>query len=125
VAKGTGDVMRIAGETDAPQMMKIVEFPLHAKKGRLRRAVRDATEKLSDKASPAAPIFVEVDMVGCGKAIHPEVRGATINAELRENVIAKIPIERIFFRKMAEVLHEGSTVELLCLIRTPCSFQKV
>ena len=39
VAKGTGDVMRIAGKTDAAQMMKVVEFPLHAMKGSLRRAV--------------------------------------------------------------------------------------
>jgi hypothetical protein len=51
-------------------------------------------------------------MVGCGDAIHPEVRGATIDAELRENVVTEIPVERIFSRQMAEVLHEGSTFEL-------------
>ena len=39
VAKGTGDVVRIAGKTDVAQVMKIVEFPLHAVKGRFRRAV--------------------------------------------------------------------------------------
>ena len=39
VAKGAGDVMRIAGKTDAAQMKKVVEFPLHAVKGSLRRAV--------------------------------------------------------------------------------------
>jgi hypothetical protein len=58
-------------------------------------------------------------MVGCGKAIHPEVGRAAIDAELRENVVAEIPIERIFLRKMAEVLHKISTVELFFLIRTP------
>ena len=64
-------------------------------------------EKLSDKASPAPSIFIEVDMVGCGNAIHPEVRGDAIDAKLREDVVAEIPVERIFLRKMAEVLHKG------------------
>ena len=35
-AERAGDVMGIAGKTDAAQMMKIVEFPLHVVKGSLR-----------------------------------------------------------------------------------------
>jgi hypothetical protein len=52
-------------------------------------------------------------MVGCGDAIHPEVRGDAIGAKLRENVMAEIPVERIFLRNMAEILHEGSILELI------------
>ena len=58
-------------------------------------------------------------MVGCGDAIHPEVRGATIYAELRENVVTEIPVKRIFLRKTADVVHEGSAFELFFSIRTP------
>jgi hypothetical protein len=38
-------------------------------------------------------------MVGCGDAIDPEVRGTTIDAKLRENVVMEISVERIFSRK--------------------------
>ena len=42
--------------------------------------------------------------------------GATaIDAELREDIVAEIPVERIFLRKMAEVLHEGSTFTIAAL----------
>ena len=51
-------------------------------------------------------------MVGCGDAVHPEIRGDAIDAKLRENVVAEIPVKRIFLRNMAEVL-QGSTLQLI------------
>jgi len=63
-------------------------------------------------------------MVGCGNAIDPEVRGDAIDAKLRQDIVAEIFAERIFLRKMAEVLHEDSTLELFFLIRTPLGCRK-
>jgi len=55
------------------------------------------------------PILVEVDMVGCRHARHPEVRRVpVIDAKLRENLVAEIPVERIFLRKTPKLLHEDS-----------------
>jgi len=54
-------------------------------------------------------------MVGCRKAIHPEVRGGAIDAKLREDIVAEIPIEPIFLRKRADVFHEGSTFTIAAL----------
>ena len=54
-------------------------------------------------------------MVGCRKAIHPEVRGDAIDAKLREDIVAEIPIELIFLRKRADVFYEGSTFTIAAL----------
>jgi len=55
-------------------------------------------------------------MVGRGNAIHPEVRGDAIGAKLREDVVAEIPVELIFFRKMAEIFQEDSTFTMAALV---------
>jgi hypothetical protein len=54
-------------------------------------------------------------MVGRRNAVHPEVRGDAVDAKLREDVVAEIPIELIFLRKMADVFHEGSPFTLAAL----------
>jgi len=54
------------------------------------------------------PILVDVDMVGCSNAVHPEVRGNASDAELQEDIVAEILIKRIFLRKMADVFHKDS-----------------
>jgi hypothetical protein len=35
-------------------------------------------------------------------------RGSAVDAHLREDVVAEIAVERIFFRKRADVFSEGS-----------------
>ena len=62
-------------------------------------------------------IFVEVNVVGCLNPIHPEVGGDAVDAELREDVVAQIPVERIFFGKMSQVFHESSIPEKVNGIR--------
>ena len=60
-------------------------------------------------------IFIHVDMVGRRNAIDPEIRGDAIDAKLREDIVAEIPIELIYLRKMADVFHEGSPFTLAAL----------
>jgi len=55
-----------------------------------------------------------VEMLGCENAMHPEFRGDAIDAKLREDVLAEIPVELIFLRKMAEVLHKKVIVIRPC-----------
>ncbi len=98
--KGADHGMRIAGKTDAPQPLKVVEFSLHAAKSRLGRAVQDATKKLSDKAHPVPWILVKADMIRGRNAVHPKVRRGTIEAELRENFPAEIDVEVVLLGKM-------------------------
>jgi hypothetical protein len=90
IPKGTGDIVGIPGKTDAPQVMEVVKFPLHTKKGGLVRGARNTAEELSYQSSPAPSILVEVDVIGCRDVMDPEVWRAAIDEQLRENIIVEI-----------------------------------
>jgi hypothetical protein len=68
--------------------------------------VGDISEKLSDEASLTAPIFVQIDMVGCLNPIHPEAWREAIYADLRQDVVAEIPVEGVVLREVAKIIHE-------------------
>jgi hypothetical protein len=99
-------------------MIEIVEFPLHVMDGSLVRAVDDAIKELPDNARLTAPLFVNVNMVGCLHAKHPKVRRAAADTYLREDVIAQIPVEGILLGKMSKIFHESSIRSLNIVLIT-------
>lgn len=105
VAKRPGDIMRIAGQTDAAQMVEILEFSHHVLKGGIGGTVCDIVKKLSDNPSLAVTIFVEVDMIRRRDPVDPKIRRSIAEAELRKNIVTEIPIEWVIFGQMADIVH--------------------
>jgi hypothetical protein len=80
--------MRIVRKTDAPQVVKIVEFFIHMMIRSVWRAARDVTKILSDNASLATSVFVEIYMIRCLEHIYTKVGQGFIEAELRKDIVA-------------------------------------
>jgi len=91
----TGHVMREADKADAAQMPQIPVLCLHPPRGCLSGAVCEAPEELPDDADPAVPVLIEVDMVGPMESKHPEICRYAARLQLRENIVTKIPVQRI------------------------------
>ena len=87
-----GNVMRETDKTNAAQIPQIPVLRLHPAKSCFRGAICNAAEELADQADSAVSVFVEVDMVGSAQSQHAEIGWRAVGAQLRENIVTKIPV---------------------------------
>jgi hypothetical protein len=53
-------------------------------------------------------VFVEVDMVGSAQSQHAEIGCRAVGPQLRQNVVTKIPVQRIAAGQMVGIVHRAS-----------------
>jgi hypothetical protein len=90
--------MRVTRKPDASQVSQVAEFPIHMPGGRPRIQTGQAAEEFSNDPRLAVLIFIQIHMVGCRQLIYPESGRTSADADLREDIVPQVSIQRVIRR---------------------------